>query len=61
MEKDDKLSLRNKPFEVIEQEIARRVLKNVEATLGTFDIHEQTIDKRDIIDALALLRKGYGL
>lgn len=61
MERDDVLNLQNKSFEVIEQEVARRVLKNVEAALGTFDMHRQTLSKCDVIDVLALLKKGYGL
>ena len=53
--------LEGQALDVIEREVARRVLKNVETALGTFDLHTQTLDRRAVIDALTMIKKGYGL
>jgi hypothetical protein len=53
--------LKGLTLDVVEREVARRVLKNVETALGTFDLNTQTLDRRAVIDALTMIKKGYGL
>jgi hypothetical protein len=52
--------LAGKPLTVIEQEVARRVLKNVEASLACYDLRKE-LSREDVINALAQVRKGYDL
>jgi hypothetical protein len=61
MSVDDVRKLQGRDLEFVEQEIARRVLKNVEAALGTFELKGTTLDRREVIDALTMVKKGYGL
>lgn len=50
-----------RPLAVVEQEVARRVLKNVENVLECLDLSRRTYTQAQLIDALALIRRGYGI
>jgi len=61
MDADCARRLQDQNLITIEQEVARRVLKNVEAALGTFDLSAPDLDRRGLIDALAAVKRGYGI
>jgi hypothetical protein len=61
MDADGARGLQGRGLDIVEQEIARRVLKNVEAALGTFDLSAPALNRESLIDALALVKKGYGI
>lgn len=45
----------------LEQEVARRVLKQVEGALSVFDLSSSSVGKRDLLDALEMIKRGYDL
>lgn len=52
--------LRGRSLDVIEKEVARRVLKNLETSLSCYDL-SRPLSREDLIDALAQVKLGYGL
>src|SRR6266702_7256261 len=47
--------LKNKSLAYIEREVARRVLKNIEASIACYDLN-RTLTREDLIDALAQVK-----
>jgi hypothetical protein len=53
---------RGRSSEQLEQEVARRVLKQVENTLSLYDLSGGgRLDRVQVIDALTLIKQGYEL
>lgn len=60
MDADDRKRLTNKSLATVEKEVARSVLKNVEHVLECFELGKK-YTQEELIDALALVRRGYDL
>jgi hypothetical protein len=60
MDSEAAARLKDKSLAHIEREVARRVLKNVEASLACYDLNK-TLTKEDLINALLQVRQGYDL
>lgn len=55
------LTLKDKPLDQVEKEVARRVLKHVEHALACYDLAARDLTKEEVVDALTLVKRGYDL
>lgn len=54
------LTGRGRSYESMEQEIARRVLKQVESTLAVYDLQSKPhYNRQELIESLDLIKRGY--
>ena len=53
-------TLKNRPLDVVEREVARNLFKQLEQQLGLLDFSRE-ISQTEVLDGLNLIRAGYDL
>lgn len=52
--------LKDRSLDVIEREVARNLIKQLEQQLGLLDLHQE-VRRTDVLEGINLIREGYGI